>query len=269
MLLINSQLELLKSGQQTSNAAIQNVSEHMSSIQSITSSIKEQDKRVTLVEDRTNRMEAQMHAIVNRMDAIEQNSTTISSTIQINGVPNGPEENLRKIILDIAALISTEIKSVDVAHVNRNKPHVQRSTSTRSATVTDPTDLAASSTHHQLSMFPILVTFTNEQIKNQFLGFFRKKRFLFIDDIGFVSPTEEEKNRIFIFEHLIPSLKKLYTKTKSFQKANKFKYLWTKNGNIFLRKGDDTKIIRVFEHTDLSKLAKKSNAKPNSNEGSK
>lgn len=51
-----------------------------------------------------------------------------------------------------------------------------------------------------------------------------------------------------------PNLRKLYIQSKLFQKANKYKYLWTKNGRIFLRKGDDTKVIRVFPNIDFTKI---------------
>lgn len=150
--------------------------------------------------------------------------------------------------MDIANAIGFDIKYDDKLEIKRSNPHVQ---SINSHGVYEDDASSANQNTIQDTMVPILASFGSEQVKNQFLGNFRKRRQLFIDDIGIQSPYAEVKKRIFIFEYLIPSLN---TKAKSFQKANKYKYLWTKNGSIFLRKGDNTKIIRVCEHSDLSKL---------------
>lgn len=246
---INAQLQQLKKGQQSSINTIQNMADQMSAFQNLTATVKAQEKRIQKVDEKTNRIDAQVQSITKRMDRMEQ-SLTNNACIQINGIPCYPDEDSHSIVMELASVISSVIKREDIRTITRTKPHQQSIPIVQTASHNNDEVPSANT----VSITPLLATFVSEDVKNQFLSCYRKKRLIFTDDIGIASCNQDIKQRIFIFEHLIPSLKKIYIKAKSFQKANKYKYLWTKNGNIFLRKGDKTKIIRVFEHTDLSKL---------------
>lgn len=98
---------------------------------------------------------------------------------------------------------------------------------------------------------PILLRFSSAKAKNIFLGKFCKQRIIYTDEIGFPRKMIEAKNRIYAFERLPSNIRNVYLKAKHFKKANDYKYLWTKDGNIFLRKVDNSKIITVFSYTDF------------------
>lgn len=99
---------------------------------------------------------------------------------------------------------------------------------------------------------PTVMEFANDSTKRDFLLAYRRIGLITSADIGLTD--ERDKFRIFVFEHLNSSFRKTYIIAKKFQKNNQYKYLWTRDGKIFLRRTDDSAIIRVMSYTDLSKI---------------
>lgn len=100
----------------------------------------------------------------------------------------------------------------------------------------------------------IVALFTTENAKTQFLAAFRRKKDLYTNEIGL-----DEIKKIFVFEYLNDSQLELYDQCKVFQRVNNFKYLWTKNGNIYLRKGDHSEAVHVLSNDMLNELAQQTN----------
>ena len=61
-------------------------------------------------------------------------------------------------------------------------------------------------------------------------------------------------HRFFVNENLTQQRKKLLWATRQRANENQFKYVWTNNGNIFVRKNDDAALISIMNETDLYKL---------------
>ncbi|KAJ6649012.1 hypothetical protein Bhyg_04244, partial [Pseudolycoriella hygida] len=73
---------------------------------------------------------------------------------------------------------------------------------------------------------PLVVFFKDMSIRNGFFSAFRNNNGLTLTDIG----------------------------AKIFKTQNDFKYLWTKNGCIYLRKNDDVNAVVIDHHTDFDRL---------------
>ena len=76
-------------------------------------------------------------------------------------------------------------------------------------------------------------------------------------DIALASRSNLKKiegETLYLNEDLPSNLKILRGKANAFRKANKFKYLWFKNGNLFLRENEDSKIYKIQKPSDLDKI---------------
>ena len=61
-------------------------------------------------------------------------------------------------------------------------------------------------------------------------------------------------NTIFVNEHLGPYQKHLFSLAKQIKTAKLYKYLWTRNGKIFMRKDDRTEVIPIISEASLNDL---------------
>lgn len=68
-----------------------------------------------------------------------------------------------------------------------------------------------------------------------------------------VSPSLPD-TRLYLNEHLAPHNKKLLKETKDFAKEKNFKYVWVREGKVFLRKAEGHKIFKIRCESDLLKL---------------
>lgn len=96
---------------------------------------------------------------------------------------------------------------------------------------------------------PILVQFSNRQLRDQVLSVGRKKKLLTTD----LFPNEQVNN-LYINEHLTPFYKKLWQQTLTKKKEVKFEYAWIKNSKIFVKKTEDSTPIIIKNYTDLQDL---------------
>lgn len=119
--------------------------------------------------------------------------------------------------------------------------------------------------NNDVETIPIVVGFTQPTLIRDYILAFRRQGSLWTDKIGITSGSD--KSKVFIFEHLTSNLRKVYLNAKKFQKANGYKYLWSKEGKIFLRRSDDSKIIRVLPHTDLMNIENNREGNPKTNAG--
>lgn len=63
-----------------------------------------------------------------------------------------------------------------------------------------------------------------------------------------------EINPIFVAEYLMPSTKRLFFKAREFAKAQNYRFCWTSNEKVFLRKENGLKLHRVKDEQTLADL---------------
>lgn len=61
-------------------------------------------------------------------------------------------------------------------------------------------------------------------------------------------------NPFYVNEHLAPERKKLFGLARGKQKRSNIKYLWTRDGNIFMRKTDQGAVTKITKKEDLDTL---------------
>ncbi|XP_026314738.1 uncharacterized protein LOC113226357 [Hyposmocoma kahamanoa] len=104
----------------------------------------------------------------------------------------------------------------------------------------------------------IVVQLSSPRVRDEFLAAavnynrskIRKEEKLNTSDIGITG----EKKPIFIAEHLSPANKALHAAARSRARERNYKYVWVRNGKIFVRKDDHSDYILVKDMSSLKKL---------------
>ena len=97
----------------------------------------------------------------------------------------------------------------------------------------------------------IIVKFTSRTARNLFFQERTKLKDLTIADFGY-TPGENSKNKIFINESLITQEKKiLFKKVRERCSKAKYKFSWTRQGVIYVKKDDKSKTSKIFSESDL------------------
>ncbi|KAG7296271.1 hypothetical protein JYU34_021396 [Plutella xylostella] len=65
--------------------------------------------------------------------------------------------------------------------------------------------------------------------------------------------------QIFVSECLTKKGKRLFYMAREFAKENQYKFCWTLNGRVMLRKNEGAPMIRVDDEKDLTKLSQSKN----------
>ena len=92
----------------------------------------------------------------------------------------------------------------------------------------------------------IIAKFMQRSIRDQV---YRNRKLLpnvTTDQMGFKS-----QNKIFISESLTSKNKALFSRCLQLKKNLNFKFIWTSNGTIFLRKNEHSEYIRISSHKDI------------------
>lgn len=93
---------------------------------------------------------------------------------------------------------------------------------------------------------PIIVQFIRKQDRDNCLKAAKTKR-LSASQIN----TRFQDKPIFLNEHLTPNRKELFFHCRKFKSNNNYKYAWVKDGKIFIRKDEDSRVVRITCTDDL------------------
>lgn len=156
-----------------------------------------------------------------RITQLEQYSR--NRNIEIKGVPMTQNENLKSVLAAIGNSVNEPVSESDIEACHR--------VPTRDA-----------------SRQNIVVQFHSRSKRNALLEKTRQKR-LTTADIG-----HQERHPIFINEHLCPALKVLLGKTICKKNDKNWRFCWTKEGKIFARKNESSRVLRVTKLSDLDKI---------------
>ncbi len=96
----------------------------------------------------------------------------------------------------------------------------------------------------------LIVKFVNWHIKETLVKNWRSKSVTADTFCG------SRSSRVYISDHLTPSTSKLLKEAKKLKhrQQNKYKYIWTVNGRVLVRKDDTSKVIVVSNTDDLQNL---------------
>ena len=146
--------------------------------------------------------------------------------MEIAGVPQQPNENTNSIVIKAAKLLNAVVPPdyISTSHRLPEKPN--------------------HSTEDFVCPPSNIDRFTNHDIRNKM---FPNRKFIRNLDLKQFSVPGTEK--MFINEYLTQTRKKLFWQTKQKAKKEEWKYFWTVNGNIFVKKHDDANAVLIKKCT--------------------
>jgi hypothetical protein len=138
--------------------------------------------------------------------------------LEIHGVPESSTENTNKLVVQVANLIVPELNLIEA-------------------------DISIS---HRLptnkeSLKPIIAKFVRRDIRD---AIYKKKRNLSSktsQDIGF-----HYNSKLYINESLTAGSRAILNKAKEFKRRNHYKFVWTRQGKVLLKKDEDRSETHIF-----------------------
>lgn len=150
--------------------------------------------------------------------------------VEITGITENNTENLPQLVTVIAATLGVELDPRDVDEVRRVGPRGKPGPLERPR--------------------PIVVSMTRRGPRDQLLRAARARRGLTTDKLQLPG----NPRRVYLNEHLTKINRILFSKARKLGNELHFKYVWTSNGNIFMRRSDTSSVLHVTSEAVLEKL---------------
>ena len=205
---------------------------------SLASDNEQLTSRVNTLENQLSIQTSKIHLLEAEIDKPIQQLN--SSSITIIGLPC-QHDDIRDIVINTIKKIGVEITYDDIVSIHS----IPKTTSTVSSI-----ENKSKSPLHDL----LIVKFTTNEIKNNILLQMKEKKSLFTKDLDVILPLNHPEQRIFIMQRLTAFQSKLYREAKKIKTSYNFKYLWCKNGQIYLRKSGDSDVHRIQSLNDIFRL---------------
>lgn len=213
-------------------------------LQKLSTKVDQHDVRIQHLESDNAAMKSTIKSITIKSDVHEQ--ALCANKLQFNDVPYAVDENLCDIVKLIGSKLRITISNNDICDVIRLKQQLRKAAITTSSINIDDPAQTNTDALTPPNRSPIIVEFNSKIVRNNFLAAYRKDNAVYFDN--------NKKQKIYINEYLCPSNRKLFYKAKLYSKEHGFKYLWTKDGEILMKKADGSKVIRINRFTDFSIL---------------
>lgn len=159
--------------------------------------------------------------------AAKQEQWSKQQNLEIVGIPEVKDESLPKLVIKVAEYASLSLQPGDIEFAHRVR--AKRPTSGKPRA--------------------IIVRFKERIVKDSFLSATRKKNGFKTNVIGM-----DGDSSVYVNEHLTINNKQLLSKCKVKTKEHNFKYVWTKNCRIYVRKNDTSPYILISKETDLHQI---------------
>lgn len=227
---IKSELQCLK---QTTESDIQSLKESLNFYSEKHEETCKTIQEMTSDISRMNIIDQDVCLLRNKIDGLQfdlnyyQQRERITN-LEITGIPQKTNEDLKDYIIKISKVAKTQLTQDDIIMINRVEP--------RSKIPGRPKVIVAK--------------LATTLLRDSIISGIRKNRGLTTIDIGLPGDSRP----IYVNEHLTPLNKSLYGKTREAAKKSGYRYVWVKNGKIFVRKDDTHPALNIKSTTDVEKI---------------
>ncbi|CAG9825656.1 unnamed protein product [Phaedon cochleariae] len=197
--------------------------------------LSELNKRMTTIEKLSKEnadLKVMVGQLTTRIDNIEQQARL--NNIEIQGVPEKSNENIIQILEHIGQHIQCTISPSNVNSTHR-VAHSTQSEKPKS----------------------IIVKFHSKVKRDEILAAAKIKRLSYSDKSQPGLVIENISRGLFINEHLTTNTKLLLKKAKDMSKSNNYKFVWVRNGGVFARKNERSKVLRIVNEKLIEIIIKK------------
>lgn len=189
-------------------------------------SLEQKQLENALLHEKVNQLEDQL-----RLQA--QNS--VQNEIEILGINEEPNENLCHIVRIVATKIGINLAETDIDDVLRVGPR-RNALSTANSEAPLPR--------------PVVLRFVRHMKRNEFLRFAKSRRNITSADLEVAG----QPRKLFINERLSKENRHLFRQARHQKSTQGYKYCWTHNGRILIRKREGGPAITIQREADLAKI---------------
>lgn len=218
-------LPILQESLNNVSAQIMDISQTLHSLQhqinDANSNIACTDNRVSILESSLITKEEEIKVLNHKVNLLDQYSR--NKNIELNGVIESPNEDLIGIINKIA-------ERINMQNFHRDDIEIVHRIPTRNTTAAKA-----------------IVQFTKRSVRNAFLNQGKRIKLCNKDII----PASNSSSPIYVNEHLSPVNKNLLWKAKKTKAELQYRYLYTYNGIVHLKKDDASPAIKIHSEADL------------------
>lgn len=189
------------------------VTELKTSVDEMKDSMATLTQRVEALEDSNRTLNSENTTLKQRLEIMDQRTLTSGNAIEISGVPIAPNENVNQVVIDLS-------KALNVTITEEN--------------------IVSSFRQHRRSGYPneppkIIARLCQRHILEELLKQRRVRRNFSTRDLGF---RDNEARTIHVYEALTPHFRRIYGAANKLRHDGVIKYLWVRNGNVFIRTKD-------------------------------
>nr|CAH7741343.1 unnamed protein product [Callosobruchus chinensis] len=226
---IRTELRQLREQQNSLINSVTFCSEKVSDFESKLIKIDEYIKKTEKLQAENTSLKKELSQLKLKVNDLDQISRL--NNIELQGIPEKQNENLGEVLQKIGDYVNYKVDLSKVEYIHRVQLNKNSNNKIRN----------------------IIVRFVNRREKENLLTAAKTKRLQRENgspkmSVGGVSEA------LFINEHLTMDNKLLFRDTRLLAKRMHYKYVWTKNGDIFLRKDDSSKIIHVRNSDTLQNI---------------
>ncbi|XP_041981012.1 uncharacterized protein LOC121734465 [Aricia agestis] len=193
-----------------------------------------EDKRVvikSLKEENAN-LTSTVNNLSSRLTIIEQ--TWRECNVEINGIPERKSENLFTSVVNLAKSVNHTILESEMLNVTRVAKLNKDSDRPRSVI------LKLNSARRRDELLAAVATYNKKNPSNK----------LNTSHLGLESTIKP----VYVTEHLSPTLKSLHAAARQKSRDAKYKYVWVRNGRIYVRKDETYPAIHIHNLESLHKI---------------
>lgn len=226
MLDLRKELHAIRTEQASLVISVQFCSDKISDFEAKLSKLDEYTSKTdSLITDSSN-LRKEILALTNKINDMEQFSRI--NNIEIQGVPVKQNENVVNIIKLIGDHVGFKIDENKIEFAHR---------------------IQASTNDHK----NIIVRFTTRQDKECFLAASKTKRLTMGNNSKGLNVPDVSVS-LYINEHLTQANKILYKEARTAAKLKNYKFVWVKNGNIYVRKNETSRVTHIKNIELISKM---------------
>lgn len=188
---------------------------------------KENKEFKKLLKEETRERECMKSRIRQLEDIVERNEKDkIKTNIIVTGIEqkNGKEENLADVVDKMFRALNIKIEKSDVVACKRKEVNGDCP--------------------------PIIVTLMSKEKKEKILEARKAAGSIKTKECGLAG----RNNEIYINEQLSPHTANLFYHSRQTKKEKNYKYVWTRDGNIYIKKSDTSRKIKISNIDDLTSL---------------
>ena len=187
---------------------------------------KTQEAEIKDIKSHSTELEESGKKEQDKVDSLEQYGRR--NNLEIVGVPCKEGENTNKIAMEVCKLIDVDITQDQISTSHR---------------------LQTKKRANEQITSPIIVRFISRDVRNKV---FSIRKLIRCADMKkfFINGIEN----LYVNENLTKFRKKLFWSAKQKAKSNGFRFYWTANGNIFVRRSEESTPILIRNEDDLLKI---------------